>query len=57
MIIDVKKLLEIDLKDDVIIFETDTVYGIGCLKHSEVAIKIIHEVKKSKMLCYDIYKY
>lgn len=46
MIIDVKNLLEIDLKDEVIIFETDTVYGIGCLIDSEIGIKRIYEVKK-----------
>jgi L-threonylcarbamoyladenylate synthase len=46
MIIDVEKLLEIDLKDEVIIFETDTVYGIGCLIESEVGIKRIYEIKK-----------
>jgi L-threonylcarbamoyladenylate synthase len=46
MIIDVKKLLEIELKDEVIIFETDTVYGIGCLISSEIGIKRIYDIKK-----------
>mgnify|MGYP000893271216 FL=1 len=46
MIIDVEKILEVDLKDKVIIFETDTVYGIGCLIESEIGIKRIYEIKK-----------
>ncbi|KFZ26985.1 MAG: Threonylcarbamoyl-AMP synthase [Candidatus Izimaplasma bacterium HR2] len=46
MIIDVKDLLKINLKDEVIVFETDTVYGIGCLIDSENGIKKIYEIKK-----------
>ena len=46
MIIDVKELLKIDLKDEVIVFETDTVYGIGCLIDSEIGIKRIYDIKK-----------
>lgn len=46
MIIDVKDLLKIDLKDEVIVFETDTVYGIGCLINSEIGIKRIYDIKK-----------
>ncbi len=46
MIIDLIDLLKINLKDEVIIFETDTVYGIGCLIDSEIGIKRIYEVKK-----------
>lgn len=46
MIIDVKDLLNMDLKDKVIIFETDTVYGIGCLMNSEEGIKRIYDIKK-----------
>ena len=46
MIIDVKELLKINLKDEVIIFETDTVYGIGCLIDSEIGIKRIYNIKK-----------
>lgn len=45
MTIDLKDLLKIDLKDEVIIFETDTVYGIGCLIDSEIGIKKIYEIK------------
>jgi len=46
MIIDIKDLLKINLEDEVIIFETDTVYGIGCLIDSEIGIKRIYEIKK-----------
>ena len=46
MIIDVKDLLKINLKDEVIVFETDTVYGIGCLINSEIGIKRIYDIKK-----------
>lgn len=46
MIIDVEDLLKIDLKDEVIVFETDTVYGIGCLIDSEIGIKRIYDIKK-----------
>ena len=46
MIIDVEKILEVDLKDKVIIFETDTVYGIGCLIDSDIGIKKIYDIKK-----------
>ena len=45
MIIDVRELLKINLKDEVIVFETDTVYGIGCLIGSEIGIKRIYEIK------------
>lgn len=46
MIIEVKDLLKKDLKDEVIIFETDTVYGIGCLIDSELGIEKIYDIKK-----------
>ena len=46
MIIDIKELLKINLKDEVVIFETDTVYGIGCLIESEIGIKRIYDIKK-----------
>lgn len=46
MIVEVEKLLKNDLKDEVIIFETDTVYGIGCLIDSEVGIKKIYNLKQ-----------
>ena len=62
MIIDVEKILEVDLKDKVIIFETDTVYGIGCLIESEIGIKRIYEIKKREdkkhlaILCHPDYR-
>ena len=46
MIISLKKLLEIDLKDEVIVFQTDTVYGVGCLINSEAGVNKIYEIKK-----------
>jgi len=41
-IIDVKKILE---NDGIIIFPTDTVYGIGCNPYSTNAVKRIYEIK------------
>jgi len=46
MIVNVKELLMRPLKDEVIIFQTDTVYGIGCLLRSEKAVEAIYEIKK-----------
>lgn len=46
MIIEVEDLLKIELNDEVIIFETDTVYGIGCLIDSESGIKRIYDIKQ-----------
>ena len=46
MIIDLKDLFKNNLKDEVIIFETDTVYGIGCLVSSKIGIKRIYDIKK-----------
>lgn len=46
MEINVKKLLEIDLKDEVIVFQTDTVYGIGCLLNSEQGVRRIYDIKR-----------
>ena len=45
MIINIEKLLKIDLKDEIIVFQTDTVYGVGCLINSEVGINKIYELK------------
>lgn len=45
MEINVKQLLEKELKDEVIVFQTDTVYGIGALLNSEVGVKKIYDVK------------
>ena len=41
-----KDLLKIDLKDEVIIFQTDTVYGIGCLLNSKLGVDKIYNIKK-----------
>lgn len=46
MIIEVKDLLKFELKNEIIVFETDTVYGIGCLIESEIGIKKIYKIKK-----------
>lgn len=46
MIISVEKLLKKKLKDEIIIFQTDTVYGVGCLINSEVGVKKIYDLKK-----------
>lgn len=46
MIIDVKKLLEKEIKDEVIIFQTDTVYGIGARLSSPKGIERIYEIKQ-----------
>ncbi len=46
MIISLEKLLKIDLKDEVIVFQTDTVYGVGCLINSEIGVNKIYELKK-----------
>ena len=45
MEINVNTLLEKELKDEVIVFQTDTVYGIGALLNSEKGVKKIYEVK------------
>ena len=42
MIISLEKLL----KNEVIVFQTDTVYGIGCLVNSEVGVNKIYQLKK-----------
>jgi len=46
MVIKVEKLLLNSLKDEVIIFETDTVYGIGCLLSSKRGVERIYDIKK-----------
>jgi len=45
MIIDINSILKIKIVDEVIIFETDTVYGIGCLLSSEKGIQRIYDIK------------
>lgn len=46
MEINVKELLKIDLKDEVIIFQTDTVYGIGCKINSSKGVERVYDIKK-----------
>lgn len=45
MIVNVKEILNKKLTDEVIVFQTDTVYGIGCLLSSEKGVSKIYEVK------------
>ena len=45
MIIEYKELIKIKLKDEVIVFQTDTVYGIGCLLNSKKGVERIYEIK------------
>lgn len=42
---DYKKINEILRNDGVIAYVTDTVWGIGCLPNSEVAVKKIYDIK------------
>jgi len=46
MIINVKELLKKDIRDEVIVFQTDTVYGIGCLLESKIGVQKIYDIKK-----------
>ncbi len=46
MEISVFDLLEKDLKDEVIVFQTDTVYGIGCKIDSVKGVDRIYDIKK-----------
>ncbi len=46
MEINVNELLQIAIQDEVIIFQTDTVYGIGCLIGSEKGVERIYDIKK-----------
>lgn len=45
MILNEKNYLDIDMKNKIIIFPTDTVYGIGCLVDDLDAIKRIYDIK------------
>ena len=60
MILKDKFYLDIDLKNKIIIFPTDTVYGIGCLLDDLSSVKKIYDIKQrdySKpmaILCHDI---
>ncbi len=46
MILSIEDLLKLNLKNEVIVFQTDTVYGIGCLISSESGVNKIYEIKK-----------
>lgn len=46
MEIKVEELLEKTITDEVIIFQTDTVYGIGCLLSSQKGVETLYEIKK-----------
>jgi len=60
MIITLSEILKKDLYGKVVVFETDTVYGIGCLYHDIESVKRIYEIKKREvrkpmaLLCADI---
>lgn len=60
MILSQNNYLEIDLKGKIIIFPTDTVYGIGCLYDDLETVKRIYDIKQrdySKpmaILCHDL---
>ncbi|MBI9009860.1 MAG: threonylcarbamoyl-AMP synthase [Tenericutes bacterium] len=45
MILNQDNYLNFDLSNKVIVFPTDTVYGIGCLYEDEEAIKKIYDIK------------
>ncbi|MBN2605638.1 MAG: threonylcarbamoyl-AMP synthase [Bacilli bacterium] len=45
MIVNLNTILQSKITDEVIIFETDTVYGIGCLLSSEKGVKKIYDIK------------
>lgn len=46
MEIDVFELLKKELKDEVVIFQTDTVYGIGCKINSVKGVAKIYDIKR-----------
>lgn len=46
MQISVNDIIQKDLRDDVLIFQTDTVYGIGCLLGSKRGVETIYNIKK-----------
>ena len=45
MIITLDEILKMDLKDEVFIIETDTVYGLGCLYNSKAGADRILKIK------------
>ncbi|MHB9055297.1 MAG: L-threonylcarbamoyladenylate synthase, partial [Paludibacteraceae bacterium] len=46
MIDEVKKTLEVLRKGGVILYPTDTIWGLGCDATNEEAVKKIYEIKK-----------
>lgn len=60
MEINLEDLLKLELKDEVIVFETDTVYGIGCKLESYKGVRKIYDIKDRDgnkplaVLCADI---
>lgn len=46
MIISLESLLKEDLRGKIVVFPTDTVYGIGCLVNDESAIHRIYQLKQ-----------
>lgn len=46
MEIGLKDLLKKDLRDEVIVFQTDTVYGVGCLLDSAEGVERIFRLKR-----------
>lgn len=46
MILNVDELLAKKLRHEVIVFQTDTVYGIGCLLSSEIGVQKIYNIKR-----------
>jgi L-threonylcarbamoyladenylate synthase len=45
MIISKEKALKLDMKNKIIVFPTDTVYGIGCLYNDIKSIQRIYDIK------------
>ena len=46
MVITVQELVKKSLTDEVIVFQTDTVYGIGCLLGSKKGVERIYQIKQ-----------
>jgi len=46
LILSLEALLEKDIRGKIIIFPTDTVYGLGCLVNDEAAIHRIYQIKQ-----------
>lgn len=46
MVVTLPQVLNLNLKGKVIIFETDTVYGLGCLYDDVESVKRIYDIKR-----------